>query len=76
MGPTDFVRNARKGNDSKSKGKAIILKRPLPVAKVYGVLWLPLGSCGALESRPEEIDSPTPAGGEVNRIQCDDRLAL
>lgn len=42
-----FVGNAGKGNDSKSKSKAIVLKGPLPAAEVYGVLWLPPGSYGA-----------------------------
>lgn len=43
----DFVEKAGKGNDSKSEGNAIILKRPLPAAEVYGALWLPPDSCGA-----------------------------
>lgn len=46
-GPMDFVEKAGKGNDNKSNGNAIILKRPLPAAEVDGGLWLPPDSCGA-----------------------------
>lgn len=75
-GPIDFVRNARKGNDSKSEGKAITLKGPLPAAEVYGVLWLPPGSCGALaaETRGDRLLYSSRWRG--NRTQSDDRLAL
>jgi hypothetical protein len=48
----DFVGKAGKGNDSKSRDKAIVLKGPLPAAEVYGVLWL-LGSCGALAAQEQ-----------------------
>lgn len=75
MGPMDFVENAGRGNDNKSKGKGI-LKGPLPAAEVYGVLWLPPGSCGALavQTRGDRLSYTSRWTG--NRIQCDDRLAL
>lgn len=72
----DFVGNARKGNDSKSKDKAIILKGPLPVAKVYGVLQLPQGSCGTLNVQSKGDQVLCTSRWIANRIQCDDRLSL
>lgn len=61
VGYMDFVGNIGKGNDSKSKGKPIILKRLLPAAEVYGMLWLPAGSCGApaVQSRGDRPPAPT-----------------
>lgn len=76
MGPMDFVGNIGKGNDSKSKGKPIILKGPLPAAEAYGVLWLPPGSCGApaAQSRGDRLHSTSRWIG--HRIQRDDKPAL
>lgn len=70
----DFLGKGGKGNKSKSKGKAIILKGPLPVAEVYGALWLPLGPCGppAAQRRGDRL----PFTRTGNRIQCDDKPAL
>lgn len=60
MGCMDFVGHIGKGNDSKSEGKPIILKRLLPAAEVYGMLWLPAGSCGApaVQSRGDRPPRP------------------
>lgn len=71
-----FVGNAGKGNDSKSKGEAIILKGPLPAAEVYGVLWLPPGSCGAPAAPSRGDRHPSTSRWIGNRIQYDDRSAL
>lgn len=76
MGRMDFVGNVGKGNDSKSKGKPIILKRPLPAAEVYGMLWLPPGSCGAPAAQSRGDRLPSASSWVGNRIQCDDRPAL
>lgn len=74
--PVDFVRNTGKGNDSKSKDKAIILKGPLPAAEVYGVLWLPPGSCGAPASQSRGDSLPSISRWIGNRIRCDDKPVL
>ena len=73
----DFVGNIGKGNDSKSGSKPIILKGLLPADEVYGVLWLPPGSCGAPAVQSRGDRPPTPPSRWIgNRIQCDDRPAL
>lgn len=72
--PMDFIGKAGKVNKNKSKGKAIILKGPLPVAEVYGTLWLPLGPCGAPAAQSRGDRLPFTRIG--NRIQCDDKPVL
>lgn len=71
-----FVGKAGKGNDSKLKGKAIILKGPLPAAEVYWMLWVPPGLCEAPAAQHRGDRLPFTSRWIGNGIQCDDRSAL
>lgn len=64
-GPMDFAGEAGKGNDSKLKGKANVLKDTLPAAEVYWVLWVLPGPVRPQLPNAEEIDSSSLADGLV-----------
>lgn len=72
----DIVGKAGKGNGSKLKGKAIILKGPLLAAEVYWMLWVPPGLCEAPAAQHRRDRLPFTSRWIGNGIQCDDRSAL